>query len=144
MALVAQVFNFKQISMSLSIRARPPENKSVTYALRLMALLAVNEGLLEVDEQTVRRAISLCDWQLQVRQFYDPIDADNSIAKMEEKIRRQLVLGPKKERQLQQNVNARRSGLWHFNTAKSNLTAANVICLDRKTQCWKLCLEEGV
>ena len=49
-----------------------------TYALRLMSLMAVNGNLVEVDEQTVKKAMSLCDWQLQVRSLHDPIDADNA------------------------------------------------------------------
>ena len=30
------------------------------------------------------------DWQLAMRKLYDPIDADNEVAKMEERIRRNL------------------------------------------------------
>ena len=54
------------------------------YATRLMSLLAVNDLENEVDEVTVQTAISLCDRQLEVRKTYDPIDADDKIAKMEE------------------------------------------------------------
>jgi hypothetical protein len=46
------------------------------YALRLMALLAVNNLKGEVDEETIRKAIALCDWQLEVRKLCDPIDAE--------------------------------------------------------------------
>ena len=59
-----------------------------TYALRLMPLLAVNDMKTAIDVETVRKAIFLCDWQLEVRKLHDPIDADNALAKMEEKIRR--------------------------------------------------------
>ena len=74
--------------------------------------------------------MSLCDWQLLVRSLYDPIDADNGIAKMEEKIRRQLAMGPKTERQLKQNTNAHRSGIWFFETARKNLERAKEIVWD--------------
>jgi hypothetical protein len=46
---------------------------------------------------TFNKLIKLCDWQLAVRKLHDLIDADNKIAKMEEKIRRVLSNGPKKE-----------------------------------------------
>lgn len=112
-----------------------------TYALRLMSLMAVNSNLNEVDEDTVKKAVSLCDWQLQVRSMYDPIDADNAIAKMEEKIRRQLRLGPKTERQLKQNVNANRSGNWFFETARKNLERAKDIDWDIRSKRW--CIGKG-
>ena len=50
-----------------------------------MSLLAVNDLKNEIDEETVSRVIKLCDWQLAVRKIHDPINADNKIAKMEEK-----------------------------------------------------------
>jgi hypothetical protein len=112
-----------------------------TYALRLMSLIAVNSNLVEVDEDTVKKAIALCDWQLQVRSMYDPIDADNAIAKMEEKIRRQLRAGPKTERQLKQNTNAQRSGTWFFETARKNLVRVEEIVWDTRSKRW--CMREG-
>ena len=36
-----------------------------------------------VDEDTVDKVISLCNWQLKVRQLHDPIDADSKMAKVE-------------------------------------------------------------
>jgi hypothetical protein len=41
-------------------------------------------------EGIVKKTIALVNWQLEVRKELDPVDADNTIAKMEEKIRRQL------------------------------------------------------
>jgi hypothetical protein len=82
-----------------------------TYALRLMSLLAANEGKNVIDGDTIIKAIDLCDWQLSVRKIYDPIDADTNIAKMEERIRRQLARGPKSDRELKQYTNANREGL---------------------------------
>ena len=112
-----------------------------TYALRLMSLIAVNDSLSEVDEETVKKAVTLCDWQLQVRSIHDPIDADNTIAKMEEKIRRQLKSGPKTERQLKQATNAQRSGIWFFDTARKNLEKAREIVWDKRGRNWRT---EGV
>lgn len=98
------------------------------YALRLMPLLAVNDRKSHVDAETVRKAIRLCDWQLEVRKLHDPIDADNASATMEERIRRTLsARGPLTERQLKQATNANRTGLWVFGAAKQNLIKAGEI-----------------
>lgn len=92
------------------------------YALRLMSLLAVNELKGEVDAETVRSVIAMCDWQLEMRRLHDPVDADNEMAKVEERIRRVLkASGPLKEWELKRAINASRKGLWFYNTAKNNL-----------------------
>jgi len=109
-----------------------------TYAMRLMTLLAVNDLKNEVDEETVRNVIKLCDWQLEVRKFYDPIDADTGIAKMEEKIRRHLRKKALKDFQLKQSVNAHRAGLWAYDNALKNLVRAKEIELSKKKKRWGL------
>jgi hypothetical protein len=109
-----------------------------TYAQRLMSLLAVNDLKNQVDEETVKKVITLCDWQLQIRKIHDPIDADNKVARMEEKIRRALGKGQKKERRLKQGVNANRAGLWVFQTAMKNLERYNEINFNKKSKKWKL------
>jgi uncharacterized protein with PhoU and TrkA domain len=109
-----------------------------TYALRLMPLFAVNEGKREISEDIVRKVIDLCEWQLKARQLHDPVDADNTIAKMEEKIRRLVSThGQISTRTLRQKSNANRTGLWIFNTAMENLKRAGDIRLyDSKAQTW--------
>jgi hypothetical protein len=99
------------------------------YALRFMALLAVNELKNEIDLETVEKAIALCNWQLKVRQLYDPIDADNAIAEMEERIRRYLKQGPLPERDLKRKLHRiiERSGTWCFTNAIKNLMVAKDI-----------------
>lgn len=98
-----------------------------TYAMRLMSLLAVNDLKSEVDRDTVEKVVRMCDWQLEVRKQYDPIDADNKVARMEESIRRTLGRGPLKEYKLKQRVNANRAGLWCFETALKNLARSGEI-----------------
>ena len=106
-----------------------------TYALRLMLLLAVNEGKDSIDEQVVTQAIELCNWQLNIRIEYDPIDADNAIAKIEEKIRRKLKSkGGIKDHELKRAINAYRDGLWAYDNAKKNLEAAGEIAFDKKSK----------
>jgi hypothetical protein len=122
------------MDMETSIHAKRID----TYALRLMSLLAVNDLKNHIDVETVRKVIALCNWQLEVRKIYDPIDADNQVAKLEEKIRRVLSQTPLKERHLKQRVNANRSGLWFFGIAKKNLVKADEIVLDRRSKKWCL------
>ena len=73
----------------------------------------------------------MCNWQLEVRQIHDPIDADNETAKMEEKIRRVLKRAPRTDRELKQYTHAKKTGLWVYDRAKKNLLNANEISWDR-------------
>ena len=109
-----------------------------TYALRFMSLLTVNESKKEIDRDIVEKVIKLMDWQLEVRKLYDPIDADSTIAKLEEKIRRVLRLEPKSERDLKTSVNAHRAGLWVFDRARKNLEQSKEIYWDKELKKWRL------
>jgi hypothetical protein len=111
-----------------------------TYAHRFMPLLAINEGKTVVDAEIVKKTIAIMDWQLAVRERLDPIDADNEIAKMEEKIRRNLKKSPLKDRDLKRAVHSSRSGLWVYKKAIENLS--NVfspeIKFNKQTKMWEL------
>lgn len=110
------------------------------YALRLMLLMAINLKAKEIDKEIVSNAIELVDWQLIMRQTYDPIDADNASAKMENKIRRHLELkGPLTERELKQLTNAHRTGLWLYAIALGNLSKGKEIVYLRKVHKWRIC-----
>jgi hypothetical protein len=103
-----------------------------TYAVRFMPLLAVNEFKSEVDAETVKKVIDLCDWQYFVRQLHDPVDADNEVARMEEKMRRVLTAkGGMTERDLKRFTNTTQKGLWFFATAKANLQKAGELGFNR-------------
>jgi len=91
-----------------------------------------------VDEEIVAKAIALADWQLAVRKQYDPIDADNQTARIEEKMRRDLGVTSLTTRELQRTINAARSGMWFFNTAITNLQKAGELQWDRKEHRWRL------
>ncbi|MBW1982628.1 MAG: DUF3987 domain-containing protein [Deltaproteobacteria bacterium] len=109
------------------------------YAMRLMSLLSVNELKPEIDSDIIKKVVALCGWQHVVRAIYDPIDADNAIAEMEEKIRRVLkAKGAQKDRELKQSTNARRKGLWAYNTAKKNLISSNEVGFNRKQKTYFL------
>jgi hypothetical protein len=122
------------MNMERSIHAKRLE----VYAMRLMSLLAANDLKSEVDAETVKKVTALCDWQLEIRKTHDPIDADNKVAAMEERIRRALRKGQKKERRLQQVVNARRTGLWVYEMARKNLERYNEIVFNKTSKKWKL------
>ena len=96
-------------------------NRLDVYASRLMPLLTVNELKTEIDEHIVKKAVSIVNWQLEQRKLLDPIDAEGEVAKMEERIRRQLERGSKMKGELQRGTNANRYGLWTYNTALNNL-----------------------
>jgi len=109
-----------------------------TYALRFMVLLAANACRPEVDEETVSAVIDLMNWQLQARRLHDPIDADSAVAKVEEKIRRVLTVGPKSDRDLKRAVHYNRIGTWVYSNAVRNLTRCGEIRFDKATRTWGL------
>jgi len=97
-----------------------------------MPLLAINDLKDVVDLETVQKAVTLCDWQLQIRKLHDPIDCDSAMARMEEKIRRTLrAKGYLKDWQLRTSIHADRDGLWIYERAKQNLLKSREITFDR-------------
>lgn len=111
------------LSLEKSIHA----NRLDSYALRFMPLIAVNEEKRIIDEEVVLKTVALMNWQLEVRRLHDPVDAENRIAKMEEKIRRYLKNGRWKERDLKRYLHVNSEGLYVFKMATTNLTEAGEI-----------------
>ena len=109
-----------------------------TYALRFMSLLAVNENKSEINQEIIKKVIALVNWELEARKLYDPIDADSTIARFEETIRRHLRLSVKSERELKRLTHAHRSGLWIYERAKQNLIQSKEIFWDKGMKQWKL------
>jgi hypothetical protein len=102
------------------------------YALRFMLLFAMNDRKTVIDEETVKKTVTLVNWEHLVRQQLDPIDADTEAAKMEVKIRRTLATGPKTKKELQRRTNAHRTGLWVWKSALQNLVDNKELHLDVK------------
>lgn len=98
-----------------------------TIGFRLMPLIALTTDKDEVDLETIETVVAILDYELELRRLTDPIDADNAIAKLEEKIRRHLAGGPLTRRELQRRVHADRSGIWAFNAAITNLISDGAI-----------------
>jgi hypothetical protein len=113
-------------SMTSSIHSRRLD----TYAFKWMMLLALSQEEFEISRETVDRSIDLIDYQLQVRKLYDPIDAENKFAHMEEKIRRYLRANSGryiKRRELSQATNSSRVGVYLFDAAIESLVKAQEI-----------------
>lgn len=109
------------------------------YCLRIMMLLAANKLEGRITSEIAKDAIKLCDWEYEVRRVYDPIDADNNIARMEEKIRRHILKsgGTSKDYVLKQKTNANRTGLWIYGKALENLKTNNEIEWDKRSKTYR-------
>jgi hypothetical protein len=108
------------------------ERRLDTYGHRLMVLLAATMGKTVIDDEIVSAVLSLLRYQLDARRECDPVDAESTIAALEERIRRALARGPVKGRDLKRRLNYQRSGLWAWNTAVANLLQAGEIEHDPK------------
>jgi hypothetical protein len=108
------------------------ERRLDTYGHRLMLLLAATRGVDVIDDAIMAAVLSLLRYQLDVRRECDPVDAENTIAALEERIRRVLARGALTGRDLKRKINYNRVGIWVWNTAISNLIAAREIERDAK------------
>jgi hypothetical protein len=106
-----------------------------TYGHRLMPLLAVNDGKDRIDLATVRKVVALLLYQLEIRKQVDPIDADNAIARLEIRIRREVYASKViSKRDLERKLNKSKAGVWTWQTAIKNLMGDRVIKFDAKSQ----------
>ncbi|MBI4795899.1 MAG: DUF3987 domain-containing protein [Deltaproteobacteria bacterium] len=108
-----------------------------TYGHRIMILLAVNDMQATITPEIAERTVALLDYQLAARRFADPIDADNYLARVEEKIRRLLASGPLQKRDLEKHGHKHRVGSWLWSMAIKNLTTAEEISFDAKTKFYR-------
>jgi hypothetical protein len=109
-----------------------------TYGHRLMILLAVNEMQATITAEITKKVVALLNYQLAARKYANPIDADNAIAKVEERIRRALTPGPLYKRDLERRINKGRVGIWAWEAAIKNLRNAGEISWDSKTGVFRL------
>ena len=127
-----ELYNSWYMSLNKSVHARRID----TYAMRLLPLAAINEHKTEIDIDIVKQVTAIMNWQLLIREQLDPIDADNKVAVMEEKIRRKLKLGPLTKREIMKSVHYERDGIWIFNMALKNL--AEEISFNREVKTWEV------
>jgi hypothetical protein len=100
-----------------------------------MPLLAVNDGKDRIDLATVRKVVALLLYQLEIRKQVDPIDADNAIARLEIRIRREVYASKViSKRDLERKLNKSKAGVWTWQTAIKNLMGDRVIKFDAKSQ----------
>lgn len=107
------------------------------YGHRLMILFSINEDKFEINSDITERVIKLLDWQLTVREEYQPIDAEGKVARLEQSIRRVLSSGPLEKRDLQRKVHYDRPGIWAWNLAVNNLKNEGEIEFDAKRQSYR-------
>lgn len=109
-----------------------------TYGHRFMILLAVNETQTIITPEIAERTVALLNYQLAARKFADPIDADNAIARLEERIRRLLGPDPIHKRDLERRGSKNRVGIWAWNTAINNLLRSREVIFDWKSKTYSL------
>jgi hypothetical protein len=112
-----------------------------TYGHRLMVLLAVNEMQTTITPEIAEKVVALLNYQLAARKFADPVDADNAIARLEERIRRILAFGTLSKRELERRGNKARVGIWLWDTAINNLRRAQELIWDHKAKTYSLAPE---
>jgi hypothetical protein len=103
------------------------ETRLDTYGHRLALLLAVTQGKSEIDAEIMRAVVGLLEAQLGTRRTHDPIDAENKLAGLEEKIRRVLADGPLTAAELKRRCNYTRYGLWAWKMAFGNMVEHEVV-----------------
>jgi hypothetical protein len=74
-----------------------------------------------VTPEIAEKTVALLNYRLEARKFADPIDADNALAKLEEKMRRLLATGPILKRDLEKHAHKNRVGSSLWNMAIRNL-----------------------
>lgn len=110
---------------------------------RILPILTLIMDKSFVDLEVVKIVTEILDYQFHLRKLIDPIDADTLIARLEEKIRRQLGKGPMTLNDLKRQTNANRSGYWAFNCALENLRKGGEIGIETGTHKYHLILSEN-
>jgi Protein of unknown function (DUF3987) len=106
-----------------SFGSGPEWNRIDTYGLRLMAVQAVLRCEEIVTKENTQQVIDFLQYEVAVREAVKPIIAENSVAQMEESIRRHLPEGETmKKRDLQRRTNYTRFGIETFDRAITNMT----------------------
>src|SRR5438094_1999382 len=87
--------------------------------------------------------LALLRWQLDVRRECDPVDAETTIGRLEEKIRRALKRGPVRRAELKRRCNYSRFDTWTWETAINNLRRGREIDYDPKLDLYTLRVASG-
>jgi len=108
-----------------------------TIGMRLLPVFALSMDKGLIDLEVVYHVTAILDYEFRLRMLTDPIDADNHVAKLEEKIRRTLrSKGAQSRRDLRRAVHADRVGIWAFDQALRNLVKVND--MTQQKDCYQL------
>lgn len=111
---------------------------------RVMPLLALTMGKQIIDGEVMDALLSILDYEITIRRLTDPIDADDRIARLEQKITRNLkARGSLTRRDLLRHTNAQRDGLWAFDRALAHLTHECIVGYDKTTALYSHLDEEA-
>lgn len=106
---------------------------------RFMPILAATLDKTEIDAQVINAVTAILNYELQTRKALQPIDAENAIAKMEQKVVRALdIHGSLNRRDLARFCNAYRTGEWIFKTGLDNMLSVKIVAFDTKTALYRL------
>jgi hypothetical protein len=114
------------------------ERRLDTYGHRLMVLLAASSGRDVVDEAVMTAVLALLRYELDARRECDPVNAENTIATLEERIRRALARGAVGGWELKKRLHSERVGVWMWLTAIENLRKTGELTWDRKRNLYSL------
>jgi hypothetical protein len=93
-----------------------------SYGLRILMIMAVSEGKTTIDLDMAERVISLLDWQVKVRDTYQPQDYTDTMSRIENLIRRAVKKNPWiDEGILLKNIHSARFDSWKVDKAFENL-----------------------
>jgi hypothetical protein len=93
-----------------------------TIGFRLLGLIALTTDKKQIDLETVNVVTRILTYELELRILTDPVDADDRIARLEQRIRRQLKARKRLTvRELRRHTNADRAGIWAFTRALKNV-----------------------
>jgi hypothetical protein len=113
----------------------PEWNRIDTYGFRLMAVQATLREEPSVTKANVQQVIDLLQYEVAVREAVSPVIGENSVAQMEELIRRFLPEGKiMTKRALQRATNYNRCGIEVFERAINNLIRNEEISVGRKAK----------
>jgi hypothetical protein len=100
----------------------PEWNRIDTYGFRLMAVQAVLRREDTVTKANVQHVVEFLQYEVAVREAVSPVIAENSLAQMEELIRRHLPEGKTiRKRDLEHSTNSHRYGIEIFRRAIHNM-----------------------
>lgn len=107
-------------------------NRIDTFGDRLMMILALAQGRLDIDIATVQATIEFLRYEVAVRRLLCPIDANNDVARVQQKIIANLcnVGDSKSRREIYRDIHADRFGTEVFDRAIKGLCGLGTLKIE--------------